>query len=163
MLHRILYIQFTDPSAYPPLEHSSVLLAQRGWEVTFLGVGHAGDNGLELPHHPRIRVRRMRFVKRGWAQKLQYVLFFFWTLWWTWRWQPQWIYASDPFSCLLVWWIRNLISVRVVYHEHDLPTPSAQTSFMKLVLGYRRKLAHDAEVCVLPQQARLCNLLQSAS
>src|SRR5262249_37954331 len=112
--------------------------------------------------HPRIQVRRIHFIRGGWAQKLQYVLFLLWTLWWTWRWRPQWIYASDPFSCPIVWWIRKLIHVRVVYHEHDSPAPNeAQTWFIKQIVGYRREVARDVELCVLPQRTRLSNFLKS--
>lgn len=37
--NRILYIQYTNPAGYPPLEHSSRILAQADWEVLFLGTG----------------------------------------------------------------------------------------------------------------------------
>ena len=64
MDRRILYVQFTDPAAYPPIEHSAVLLAERGWDVILLGTGTLGDLKLELPAHPRVRVRKMGFVRR---------------------------------------------------------------------------------------------------
>src|SRR6266511_5118997 len=99
MSRRVLYVQFTDPAAYPPVEHSSTLLAERGWEVFILGTGTLGDINLQLRPIPRIRLKKIRFVHGGWAQKLQYLVFFCWTLYWTSRWQPQWIYASDPLAC----------------------------------------------------------------
>ena len=42
-MRRILYVQYTTPAGYPPLEHSSRILADRGWEVQFLGSGASGD------------------------------------------------------------------------------------------------------------------------
>src|SRR5262245_23653455 len=84
MSQRILYIQFTDPAAYPPLEHSSRLLADRGWQVLFLGTGTRDELPLRLPSHPNIRVKKFPFVQGGWRQKAQYILFFFMTLYWTW-------------------------------------------------------------------------------
>src|SRR5947209_2328156 len=93
---RILYVLFTDPAAYPPVEHSSRILADRGWNVVLLGTGTRDNHNLQLPAHPRIHLEKSRFVQGGWMQKVQYLLFFFSTLYWTWRWKPQWIYASDP-------------------------------------------------------------------
>lgn len=64
MARRILYIQFMDPAAYPPLEHSSRLLADRGWEVLFLGTVTRGEPPLRLPTHPGTRIKNIRFVPR---------------------------------------------------------------------------------------------------
>ena len=33
---RVLFIQATDPGAYPPLIHASMLMAEAGSDVTFL-------------------------------------------------------------------------------------------------------------------------------
>jgi glycosyltransferase involved in cell wall biosynthesis len=131
-----------------------MLLAKRGWDVVFLGVRTA--HGFELPPASRVRSYRMKFVKGGWTQKLQYLAFFVWTLGWTLLWRPKWIYASDPLSCPVASWIRKLTGVRVLYHEHDSPTvANGGKRFMRRVLQYRRKLAREAEVCVVPQLERL--------
>ena len=53
---RILYMQYEDPAAYPPLEHSSQILAERGWDVAFVGAEIVSDGALRLPNHPRIIV-----------------------------------------------------------------------------------------------------------
>ena len=53
---RVLFIQATEPAGYPPLIHASSLMAEAGWEVTFLSAPIEG-NRLELPRHPRIAVR----------------------------------------------------------------------------------------------------------
>jgi glycosyltransferase involved in cell wall biosynthesis len=161
MDRRILYVQFTDPAAYPPIEHSAVLLAARGWSVILLGTGTLGDLKLGLPAHPRIRVRKMGFVPPGRMQKLSYVAFFLWVLCWTLLWRPQWIYASDPLVAPAVWLLRKLTKVRVVYHEHD--SPSAERPLSKLmnkVLAYRERLGRDADLCVLPQCERLLNFVK---
>src|SRR5580704_132798 len=121
MANRILYVQFTDPAAYPPIEHSSGLLADLGWDVVLLGTRTFGDHDFRLSAHPRIRVKKLRFVRPGLTQKLQYLLFFFWTLYWTCVWRPAWIYASDPISAPILWFVRKLTRVRVLYHEHDAP------------------------------------------
>ena len=57
----ILYVQYTNPGAYPPLEHSARILADRGWKVHFLGTGSLGAHALQFEVHPNIAVRKMRF------------------------------------------------------------------------------------------------------
>ena len=111
---------------------------------------------------PSIRVQRIRSMQGGWSQKLQYAVFFAWTLWWTWRWRPQWIYASDLLSCPVVWWVRKLVDARVLYHEHDCPCLDKPSPwFMNQALAYRTKVARNAELCVLPQQTRLQKFLEN--
>ena len=44
---RVLYVQFTNPAGYPPLLHSSALVAEHGCEVQFLGI--ALGKALTLP------------------------------------------------------------------------------------------------------------------
>src|ERR1700757_3124321 len=53
---RVLFIQATEPAGYPPLIHASMLMAEAGYEVTFLSAPIA-DNRFELPRHPRITLR----------------------------------------------------------------------------------------------------------
>jgi glycosyltransferase involved in cell wall biosynthesis len=162
MIRRILYLQFTDPAAYPPVEHSSSLLAERGWQVFILGTGTLGELNLQLPIDHRMVLKKIGFVQAGWMQKLQYILFFFLTLYWIWRWRPSWIYASDPLTCPIVWLVKRIVQVKVIYHEHDSPNADqAKSWFLKWVLAFRRRLARDAEVCVLPQQARLTWFLET--
>jgi glycosyltransferase involved in cell wall biosynthesis len=157
---RILYVQYTDPAVYPPLEHSSRLFAERGWEVFMLGTGTASELNLQLPSHPRIRIKKIGFVRPGWRQKIQYIFFFFLALYWTWWWRPSWIYASDPLACPVVWLIQRLVNVRIAYHEHDSPVDGcAQSWFMKSVLAFHKKIGREAAVCVLPQQERLLRFM----
>src|SRR5580700_8213879 len=98
-MSRILYVQYTNPGGYPPLEHSSRILADAGSDVMFLGIGAFGAGGLHFPLHPRITVRRLRFRPAGWRQKLHYAWFCVWCFGWALRWRPSWVYASDLLSC----------------------------------------------------------------
>jgi glycosyltransferase involved in cell wall biosynthesis len=159
---RILYVQFTDPAAYPPVEHSSRLLANRGWDVILLGTGTHGNHNLKMPYHSRIRVNTLRFAKRGWGQKLQYIFFSLWTLYWIWRWKPHWVYASDPLACPVAWLVQKLTNVHILYHEHDSPDlDGGQSWFMKQVFVCRGKVGRDAELCILPQYMRLRHFVET--
>ena len=151
---RILYVQYTNPAAYPSLEHSSRLLAKAGWQVLFLGTGVSGAEALRFPPHDRITVRQMPFCPAGWQQKLHYLRFCLWVLWWTIRWRPRWVYASDLLSCPIVVLLSCLPGLRVIYHEHDSPAAVSDSAFMHLCLAARRRLARRAEMCVLPNQRR---------
>ena len=154
-LKRILYIQYTNPAGYPPLEHSSRILANDGWEVMFLGTGAAGANALKFPPHPQITVYQIPFCRPGWRQKLHYIRFCLWVLMWVLRWQPQWVYASDILICPLAHILTFLPQVKVIYHEHDSPTTTPDSLFIRWCSQGRIKLASAANFSILPNQARI--------
>ena len=83
---RILYVQYANPAELPPLEHSSRILADKGWNVLFLGID--GTEGLTFDPHPRIRLKRMEYCKPGFLQKLQYLQYCAWVLWTIAIWRP---------------------------------------------------------------------------
>src|ERR1700691_6128491 len=118
-MRRVLYIQYTNPAGYPPLEHSSRILADAGWQVLFLGTGALGAAALRFPPHPNICVRDLNFCPAGWRQKLHYLLFCLWVLGWAMIWRPRWIYASDHLICPVALALTALPGPRVLYHEHD--------------------------------------------
>src|SRR5262245_27217445 len=151
---RVLYIQYTNPAVYPPLENSSRILGNAGWQVMFLGVGSLSADQLSFPSHRRIQLRKLPFCSAGWRQKLHYLWFSLWALGWTLWWRPDWIYASDLLACPLAWTISFLPRVGVIYHEHDSPAATNVGLFQRLCLMARRRLAKRARVCVLPNEKR---------
>jgi glycosyltransferase involved in cell wall biosynthesis len=154
-LSRILYIQYTNPGGYPPLQHSSQIFADAGWKVLFLGTGAMGARDLLFPHHDNISVRRMGFCHAGWRQKLHYIRFCLWALGMSLLWRPRWIYASDPLSCPIALLLAYLPGLDVIYHEHDSPSHQAAGGFASLVRLSRRALARKAGMCILPNAMRL--------
>jgi glycosyltransferase involved in cell wall biosynthesis len=155
-MKRILFIQYTNPAAYPPLQHSSRIMAEAGWSVLFLGTGAMGANALEFEPHCNIRVRRMTFCRAGWRQKLHFVKFCLWVLWTALAWQPRWVYASDRLSCPAAAVLTWFPGIKVLYHEHDSPDNDAHGNrFNKLLLRTRRWLAKRADICILPNVKRL--------
>lgn len=152
---KILYLQYTNPAGYPPLEHSSRILADSGWTVLFLGTGAVGADALRFSPHNRIRLRQLRFCRAGWRQKLHYAAFCFWVLGHSIAWRPDWIYASDPLSCPIALLLSSLPGVRVIYHEHDSPNEGeVASSFRRCVLWTRRRLAVRTKSCILPNVRR---------
>jgi glycosyltransferase involved in cell wall biosynthesis len=150
---RIAYIQYTNPAGYPPLEHSSRLLADCGWKVIFLGTGIDGVESLRFPTHPNIRVRQLSTCPPGWQLKLHYAWFIFWSLFWTLCSGCSWVYASDSLACPSALLLSFVPWIHVIYHEHDSPMANS-SRFMRFILGTRRTLARRAAVCVLPNERR---------
>lgn len=162
-MSRLLYLQYTNPAEYPPLEHSSRILAGRGWEVLFLGTTSLLGDIIQFPPHDRIEVRLLPFCTPGVRQKLHYVWFSMWALWWVLRWRPNWVYASDVLASPVALILSFLPTVRVVYHEHDLPSPDAHTAAVRLSLAARARLVDRAALCVVPNRARADRLRNTLS
>ena len=161
---KVLYLQYANPAAYPPLEHSSRIFADNGWEVLVLGSASHGTEALRFPPHPKIEVRMLRYCPPGWRQKLH----FFWFVLWVWltalRWRPKWIYVSDPLSCPVALLLSFFPRWQLIYHEHDSPAADESQNlsrFMRFVLWARRQAAQRVAFCILPSQRRAQLLTQS--
>jgi glycosyltransferase involved in cell wall biosynthesis len=152
---KILYIQYTNPARYPPLEHSSRILGDSGWQVVFLGTGTFGKaDGTDFSNHVNIRVRLLPFCRAGWRQKLHYARFCIWACGWVLTWRPKWVYASDLLACPVALVISWISGVRFIYHEHDSPEQVSEGVFQSVALWSRSMLARRAECCVLPNRRR---------
>ena len=71
---RVLFVQATNPGAYPPLIHASMLMAEAGWEVTFLSAPIDG-NELALDPHPRIKIHAVRTRPSHVMSKVDYAVY----------------------------------------------------------------------------------------
>lgn len=152
----VVYLQYTNPAGYPPLEHSAAILAGKGWNVLFLGAGAFGAESLMLPEHASIEVRRLPSFGSGIAQRLNYLTYIVWALIVCMLKRPKWIYASDPLSCLPALVARAFSNSQVIYHEHDSPSSRYGSGVMQRVVSRaRRSLARSATLCIVPQSERL--------
>lgn len=158
---RILYTQYTNPGGYPPLEHSSRILAKAGWQVLFLGTGARGSHAVRFPPYPNIQVQQMTFCPPGWRQKLHYGQYCLWVLVWVARWRPQWIYASDLMATPLAWLLSYWPGLKVLYHEHDAPNEVRPSWFIRIFLLTRRLAAGRIQICVAPNAVRLRRLVET--
>ena len=157
---RIVYVQYTNPAAYPPLEHSSQILSENDWDVLFLGTGALGADKLRFDEREHIRVRRMRFQTPGVRQKLHYALFNLWCLTWFLRWRPDYIYFSELQSCPLGL-LAALAGMKTIFHEHDIPQPNAGGILARYLHWSRRQFARRATLCVVPNAKRGEHLVRS--
>ncbi|MGQ0561623.1 MAG: glycosyltransferase family protein [Gemmatimonadota bacterium] len=150
---RILFVQYTNPAAYPPLEHSAQLLARAGWDVLFAGIESFGAHGLELRPHDRMRVERIGGRSGGALGVAKYAAFAARAAALARRFRPAWIYASDPLAAPAARLMRRLTGARVVYHEHDVASPSAGSRQRAFMRG-RDRLIASAELLVVPGERR---------
>jgi glycosyltransferase involved in cell wall biosynthesis len=142
-------VQYTNPAAYPPLQHSASILAEQGWEVLFVGIAGGGSAHLVMPADPLIRVERVGRQSGGSFGKLRYAGFALHSLIAALRFRPDWCYASDPLSAPAALAI-NGMGTRVVYHEHDAPGPALDG----ILLRARDRLAKAADMLVAPSASR---------
>ena len=149
---RILYLQYVNPAMYPPLEHSSRILAARGWRVDFLGI-ESLDSTICFPPHPNIHVELLPYCPPGWRQKFHYLRLAIRALGHVLKERPEWVYISEPLSCAVALPLLCVPGLRLIYHEHDAlgPTP---TLFLKGVSAARRCIVRWADICVLPNRER---------
>jgi glycosyltransferase involved in cell wall biosynthesis len=152
MNRRVLYAQYGNPAAYPPLMHSVRLLAERGREVLALGIEDAATRELRFPPMPRVRVKQLAGVALGWRRRFYFLYFTLWMVWNALAWRAAWVYASDLFATPGALALSYVPGVRVVYHEHD--APQGVRGVAKACLAARRRLAARAAVCVFPNGAR---------
>jgi len=153
MKPRILYIQYTNPACYPPLEHSSHILAEDGWEVLFLGAHNPGVEALRFEPHPQIRVRNLPTVRPKWLHHVRYLIYCIWVIASCIYFRPRWVYASDAWSYLPALLISYSLRVPILLHEHDYQELHVNR-IRRFIAKCRARLAKRAVICVIPQQQR---------
>jgi glycosyltransferase involved in cell wall biosynthesis len=149
-LRRVLFIQATEPGVYPPLIHASMLMAEAGWEVTFLSAPYEG-NRLELARHPRIAVRAIPTRPSHVMSKAAYLGYVVAAARLALNLRPDVVYASDPLGAGPGLLAARLAGARLVYHEHDSPAPG---SLRPSLARSRAVAARRAELVIFPNQGR---------
>ena len=64
----ILYLQRSNPGAYPPVVHSTRILADAGWEVLHLGLEMPHLQSLRLAEHPNVEHSEVPFSNSTFGQ-----------------------------------------------------------------------------------------------
>lgn len=154
-----LFVQYTNPAGYPPLEHAMGILLAAGWTVHCLGVSAEGGAAtLALPAHPQLVVELQHRPPPGLRQKLLFVAFCLRAVWLTLRQRPALVYASDPMASAAALAAKALATPTVVYHEHDAPDRNA-TGFLGLILRLRDSICRNANRVVVPNSGRASDLI----
>lgn len=137
-MKEVIYVQYTNPGGYPPLEHSSDVFLSMGLRTLFLGVEIKSLDGLDFPDHDGRMVRLLPWVEPGLRRKLLYLWFVLWSLTVCIARRPALVYCSDAYSCPVARVLKAL-GRNVLYHEHDAPQPSGSVMH-RWVLKCRRRV-----------------------
>lgn len=155
---RVLYVQYTNPGAYPPLVRSATLLEESGAEVRMLGTRVHDTDALDFRPSKGMEVRLMNEPPPGWRLKAHYARYGAWVAREAAAWKPDWIYASDLFSTPIALAAAALTRGRVVYHEHDAPAADRPNWVIKRCLDARTRLLGAATIVVAPNADRSARL-----
>ena len=147
---RVLFLQATEPAAYPPLINASMLMAEAGWDVTFLSAPIAGEK-LKLADHPRIAVRSIPPRPSHVMGKTAYAGYLAAAARLVLQLRPDVVYASDPLGAAPGLLAARIARGRLVYHEHDSPAPG---SLAPVISRARVRAARSADLIVFPNEAR---------
>jgi glycosyltransferase involved in cell wall biosynthesis len=150
---RALFVQATEPGAYPPVINAALLLAEDGWEVTILGAPIEGTR-LLMPSHPRVRLEAIAVRTTHVMTKGAYAAYCLRTVSLARDVRPSLVYASDPLSALPGLLAARLAGSRprLIYHEHD--SPNAQADLNALVRVCRRRIMAASGRVIFPNAAR---------
>jgi glycosyltransferase involved in cell wall biosynthesis len=151
---RVLYVQYTNPGAYPPIVRGAQLLAESGTDVLMLGTRVRGLDALDVDRVAGMRVELMEPAREGWRLKTHYARYAAWVAREGAAWRPDWIYASDVLAAPIALVLRAMTGARVVYHEHDAPSVDHDTWVMRRCLAARRRIAREAALAVVPNGER---------
>jgi glycosyltransferase involved in cell wall biosynthesis len=155
-MSKILYLQYANPAAYPPLEYSSDILAHAGFKVSFLGVHSQGSMCLKFPENLNIHLKMFQYTRPGWLQKLAYLKFVISGIFNALFLRPDWIYVSDFMAAPTGVVLSRIFGFKVIYHEHDSPSVGPEKNvLLRCMLAARKMLACHAAFCILPQDERI--------
>ncbi|MCU0753643.1 MAG: glycosyltransferase [Xanthomonadales bacterium] len=148
---RILFIQCTEPAAYPPLINASLCFADAGHESLFLSAPITGKT-LEMPPHAAIQVLPMPIRPSHVIGKGFYLRYVARAIRLARQSRPDLIYASDPSGALPGALASLACGAPLLYHEHDSPDHEAD---LNPVFREGRRLALRRAVrVVFPNAAR---------
>ena len=154
IIRNALFIQATEPGAYPPLINAAHLMVEAGWQVTFLSSSIVGSK-LKVPSIPSIDVIAMPARPSHVVSKLNYLKYCARAVALALRIKPLVVYVSDPLGALPGLLAAKVSGARLIYHEHD--SPNIEEDLNGLVRRARRAVFDRASLIVFPngERARL--------
>lgn len=145
---RALFVQYTDPAGYPPIQHAMTMLQRDGWEIASVGTRIKVTSDLRMaPKHNFKSYLMWRVPSGRIAQKIHYCYFFALTAVVSLRWRPDVVYASDMIAAPAALIARWLARSKLVYHEHD--SPNAAKGVLARLLWRSRSAICRAALCVI--------------
>ena len=147
---QVVFIQATEPGAYPPLINAAHLMAEAGWNVTFLSAPISGKQ-LPITPHPKIQIRSIPKRVSHVLSTAQYVRYILAAGTLALRLKPDVVYASDPLGAIPGLLAARIVGAKLVYHEHDSPNPG---SLSRVLNRARAAAVRQARVVIFPNATR---------
>jgi len=148
---KALFLQVTNPGAYPPLMHAGAILAELGWDVTYLSAPSKSSD-LVLPKQAGIREYQTSPRKDFTVSAADYFQYCSAAMGLALKLRPDVIYVSDSLGTLPGLLARLICKSIVVYHEHD--SPNRQSDLNPLIRRSRAQMLKLANVVVFPNAER---------
>ncbi|MFI5302934.1 MAG: glycosyltransferase, partial [Polyangiales bacterium] len=149
---RVLHLQFSDPSGYPPIHHATRLLTEAGFDVSLLSLRAPGQaRSMAFPTIDHATMRYVGDLARPSAAL--FARFLGAAIAEAMRSRPRWIYASDAAATPAALAVQRALGTPIVYHEHDSPG-AARSAFTRLVRATRRRVARTMTLGILPSVGR---------
>lgn len=150
-MSRVLFVQATDPAAYPPLIHAGTLMVERGHRVRFLSSPILG-RAMRMPDVPGLEVDSLPERPTHVMSPANYARYLVATLQAVRAFRPDIVYSSDPLGALPGLLAAWMASAPLVYHEHD--SPDSERSLHRVVRLARRAALRRARLVVFPNEGR---------
>jgi hypothetical protein len=151
-MKKILYIQFTNPEGYPPLENGSKISVEKGWECIFLARRNELTGRIIFDAIPGRSVKNMPLWTTRLSTKFEYGTYLLWSLFYSLTYKPNVVYLSDPLSTP-IGLLLKIIGFRIIYHEHDSPGKG----FPRHLKWCRKEIFRKANLTIIPNASRLTN------
>lgn len=148
---KILFIQVTEPAAYPPLINAALVASDFGWRSTFLSSPNVSSK-LCLPSSKYLSEIKLKPRHRQNVQALDYFKYCWASMKAAWRLKPKIIYVSDPLGAFPGLVAAFFCHSQIVYHEHD--SPKRQSDLHWLFRMARRAILERCDACIFPNEAR---------
>jgi glycosyltransferase involved in cell wall biosynthesis len=148
---KVLFLQVTNPGAYPPLIHAGSILAEQGWDVTYL-TSPSRQSDLTLPQHPNIVEERTTTRKDFTVSAFQFFEYCWRSILLAKRLKGTAIYASDPIGAAPALLAKILTNGHLIYHEHD--SPDHQGDLHPVIRIARKLILKFADLVIFPNSAR---------
>jgi glycosyltransferase involved in cell wall biosynthesis len=155
---KALFVQYTDPAGYPPIQHSMAMLERDGWTIASVGTRIKVTSDLRMPPRQNFKTYLMRAVSSGRiARKIHYIRFCVLVVFVALRWRPDLIYVSDMIATPAGLLAHRLTRSSLLYHEHD--SPNTVKNWVERMLWRCRRAACRLALRSISPNARRSKLL----
>ena len=150
-----MFVQLTNPAAYPPLIHAATILSREGWRPLFLSAPNA-DRTLRLPTIPGLMHVEIAARSQKKITPFYYIKYCAKALSTALAKRPAIVYVSDAIAALPGLVAAKSCGAKLIYHEHDSSTNNASRN--SLVRKARSTVIAEAWRIVFPngERAELC-------